>query len=148
MRTPFVAGNWKMNKKLRKHADWLPKWRPSCARSRAWRRCSARPLCALCRSRRSCRHRYWPGAQNIHWEPKGAYTGEVAAEMVAEFCKYVIIGHSERRTYFGERTRRLIRRLLPQKLQAWSRSFVSAKRWPSTNQAGRRSGFPPDPRWT
>jgi len=34
--------------------------------------------------------------------PKGAYTGEVAAGMVAEFCKYVIIGHSERRTYFGE----------------------------------------------
>ncbi len=42
------------------------------------------------------------GAQNIHWEPKGAFTGEVAPGMVAEFCQYVIIGHSERRTYFGE----------------------------------------------
>jgi triosephosphate isomerase len=38
----------------------------------------------------------------MHWEAKGAYTGEVAPGMVAEFCKYVIIGHSERRTYFGE----------------------------------------------
>ena len=42
------------------------------------------------------------GAQNMHWEDKGAFTGEVAPGMVKEFCQYVIIGHSERRTYFGE----------------------------------------------
>jgi triosephosphate isomerase len=42
------------------------------------------------------------GAQDMHWEAKGAFTGEIAPGMVAEFCKYVIIGHSERRTYFGE----------------------------------------------
>jgi len=42
------------------------------------------------------------GAQNMHWEAKGAFTGEIAANMVKEFCSYVIIGHSERRTYFGE----------------------------------------------
>jgi triosephosphate isomerase len=38
----------------------------------------------------------------MHWEESGAYTGEVSPTMVAEFCKYVIIGHSERRAYFGE----------------------------------------------
>lgn len=42
------------------------------------------------------------GAQDMHWEAKGAYTGQVAPSMIAEFCKYVIIGHSERRAYFGE----------------------------------------------
>ncbi len=42
------------------------------------------------------------GAQNMHWEAKGAFTGEIAPDMVAEFCQYVIIGHSERRMYFGE----------------------------------------------
>jgi triosephosphate isomerase len=42
------------------------------------------------------------GAQDMHWAEKGAFTGEIAAGMVAEFCHYVIIGHSERRTYFGE----------------------------------------------
>lgn len=42
------------------------------------------------------------GAQDMYWEAKGAFTGEVAPGMVAEFCKYVIIGHSERRAYFGE----------------------------------------------
>jgi triosephosphate isomerase len=42
------------------------------------------------------------GAQNMHWEGKGAFTGELAPNMVKEFCGYVIIGHSERRAYFGE----------------------------------------------
>lgn len=42
------------------------------------------------------------GAQNMYFEPSGAYTGEVSPAMVAEFCQYVILGHSERRGYFGE----------------------------------------------
>jgi triosephosphate isomerase len=42
------------------------------------------------------------GAQDMFWEPEGAYTGEIAPPMVAELCQYVILGHSERRTYFGE----------------------------------------------
>ena len=42
------------------------------------------------------------GAQNIHYEAKGAYTGEVSPSMVREFCEYVILGHSERRRQFGE----------------------------------------------
>jgi triosephosphate isomerase len=42
------------------------------------------------------------GAQNLHWETSGAYTGEVSPVMLAGICEYVIIGHSERRAYFGE----------------------------------------------
>jgi triosephosphate isomerase len=42
------------------------------------------------------------GAQNLHWEESGAFTGEVSPQMVKEFCKFVIIGHSERRAYFGD----------------------------------------------
>ena len=42
------------------------------------------------------------GAQDIHWEETGAYTGEVSAPMLAGWCTHVIIGHSERRQYFGE----------------------------------------------
>jgi triosephosphate isomerase len=42
------------------------------------------------------------GAQNMHWETSGAYTGEISPLMVAELCNYVILGHSERRAYFDE----------------------------------------------
>src|SRR6202048_2844911 len=42
------------------------------------------------------------GAQNMYYEEKGAFTGEIAADMVRELCSSVILGHSERRTYFGE----------------------------------------------
>lgn len=42
------------------------------------------------------------GAQNFHWEARGAFTGEVSVTMVSEICEYVIVGHSERRQLFGE----------------------------------------------
>ena len=42
------------------------------------------------------------GAQNLFWETKGAFTGEVSPTMLNEICDYVILGHSERRQYFGE----------------------------------------------
>ena len=52
------------------------------------------------------------GAQNCHWEPRGAFTGEVSAEMLAECgCAYVLVGHSERRQLFGETDATARRRL-------------------------------------
>lgn len=52
------------------------------------------------------------GAQNLHWEPKGAFTGEVSGEMIKSTgATYVIIGHSERRQYFGETDETVNRRL-------------------------------------
>ncbi len=52
------------------------------------------------------------GAQNVHWEPSGAYTGEISGPMLVEIgVRYVIIGHSERRQYFGETDETVNRRL-------------------------------------
>ena len=53
------------------------------------------------------------GAQNIHWETKGAFTGEISAAMLAEMgIEYAIVGHSERREYFGETDETVNKRLL------------------------------------
>ncbi|RJQ05210.1 MAG: triose-phosphate isomerase [Bacillota bacterium] len=52
------------------------------------------------------------GAQNLHWEDKGAFTGEISGPMLVEVgCRYVIVGHSERRQFFGETDESVSRRL-------------------------------------
>ena len=61
------------------------------------------------------------GAQNMHWEKSGAFTGEVSATMLrALYVKYVILGHSERRTLFGE-TDEIVNRKVKAALEAWKR---------------------------
>ena len=103
MRTPFVAGNWKMNLTGEEAralvAALLPELQAITNIDRAV--CPPFPYLMALGNMLSGTG-VGLGTQNLFWEEKGAFTGEVAPKMVAEFCQYVILGHSERRQHFGE----------------------------------------------
>lgn len=104
MRIPVVAGNWKMHKTAAEAAAFVDAVRPS-ADGVSDREIVIAPtfpaLAAAVEAAKGTNIRI--SAQNLHWEAKGAYTGEVSAGMLAAIgCSHVIIGHSERRQYFGE----------------------------------------------
>jgi len=106
MRIPIIAGNWKMNKTIAETRELVNAMRAELTRVAA----SGKVQVVLCPSFLSIPEvaalvRDTPikvGAQNLFWEAKGAFTGEVSPTMLNEVCDYVIIGHSERRQYFGE----------------------------------------------
>jgi triosephosphate isomerase (TIM) len=103
MRTPLVAGNWKMNKTVAEARDLVSTMSMPLGEIAGVEKVLCPPFMALMAVSYMLENSsIGVGAQNMHWEAKGAFTGEVAANMIKEFCKYVIIGHSERRTYFGE----------------------------------------------
>ena len=103
MRTSLVAGNWKMNKTAAEARDLVSAMRSKLAEIPNVEKVLCPPYLAIPTLADKLEDTgVGIGAQNMHWEEKGAFTGEVAPGMVKEFCQYVIIGHSERRTYFGE----------------------------------------------
>jgi triosephosphate isomerase len=102
-RTPFVAGNWKMNRSAAEARDLVEKMSTQLRGIAAVEKVLCPPFPSLpALSAALAGTDIGLGAQNLHWEEKGAFTGEVSPGMVKEFCRYVIIGHSERRAYFGE----------------------------------------------
>jgi triosephosphate isomerase len=103
MRTPMVAGNWKMNKTAEQAKALTAELLPGLKAANK----VERVLCPTFTSLSSVYEMIKDtniglGAQNMHWESSGAYTGEISAGMIKEFCDFVIIGHSERRQYFDE----------------------------------------------
>ncbi len=103
MRTPFVAGNWKMNKTSTEAQELIHELKNGLeAITDVEIVVCPTFLSVPAVSQLLEDSSIGVGTQNVHWEESGAYTGEISASMVKEFAKYVIIGHSERRTYFGE----------------------------------------------
>ena len=104
MRKPLVAGNWKMNKTVEQATLLVADMLPGLEAVRTVDRVLCPPFTSLMVvSGMLAGTEVGLGAQNLHWEESGAFTGEVSPLMVKEFCKYVIIGHSERRGYFSEK---------------------------------------------
>ena len=113
MRTPFVVGNWKMHGGLTEARELASAVRDGLKRPRGVEVALCPPFTAL--------HAVaevlagspigW-GAQNCHWEDTGAFTGEIAPGMLAELgCRFVILGHSERRQLFRETDEEISRKM-------------------------------------
>ncbi len=103
LRKTVIAGNWKMNKTPSQTTELINEIKPLVSNAD----CDVVvcvPFTGLQAAIEATRgSNISVGAQNCHWEKSGAFTGEISAEMLKEVgVKYVIIGHSERRTYFGD----------------------------------------------
>jgi triosephosphate isomerase len=144
MRTPIVAGNWKMNKTIAEARELVSAMRDELSRLAADGRIEivlCPPFIAV--PEVSARVQGTPirvGAQNMHWETKGAFTGEVAAPMLNEVCEYVIIGHSERRQYFGE-TDESVNKKIKTALAHHLKPIVCVGEKLAQNEAGQTDAF-------
>ena len=102
-RKPFIAGNWKMNMTAESGKELIAELKPLVKGAK----CEV-ALCvpailipAMAKAVKGSKIKL--GAQNVHWAESGAYTGEISCTQLKEYgVKYAIIGHSERRQYFGE----------------------------------------------
>ena len=103
-RLPFIAGNWKMNKTVAESIDLVKQLNTSLSGIKGVEVAVAPPFTALFAVRKELEGSpIQLAAQNLFWEEKGAFTGEIAPPMLKEVgCHYVILGHSERRQFFGE----------------------------------------------
>ncbi len=104
MRRPFIAANWKMNKTIPETREFLSSFLPEVEDIQDVAICIAPPFTSLVEAAAHLKNtRVLLAAQNVHFEEKGAYTGEIAPEMLADVgCEYCIVGHSERRQFFLE----------------------------------------------
>ncbi len=102
-RKPFIAGNWKMNMTVASGEKLINELKPL-VKDANCDVCLCVPAILIPAMKKAAEgSNVEIGAENVHWAEKGAYTGEISADMLKDYgVKYVIIGHSERRQYFGE----------------------------------------------
>jgi len=112
-RLPFIAGNWKMNKTVGEALDLIRELKTAISGVKEVEVAVAPPFTALYAVRKELEgSSIRLAAQTLYWEEKGAFTGEISPLMLKEVgCQYVIIGHSERRHFFGESDETVNRRI-------------------------------------
>ncbi|MFZ3199797.1 MAG: triose-phosphate isomerase [Candidatus Acidiferrales bacterium] len=104
MRKPVIAGNWKMYKTQAETRAFFAAFVPLVAATKHCDIVVAPPFTALAAASEAARNTNIAiSAQDVFWETEGAFTGEISAPMLVEAgCRYVIVGHSERRQFFGD----------------------------------------------
>lgn len=135
-RTKLVAGNWKMNKDPQEAAALVEALLPELEAVEGVEVVLCPPFVDLALVSQLLEgSKLGLGAQNLHWENSGAFTGEVSAAMLKAYCGYVIIGHSERRAMFGE-TDEIVNKKVKAALAAGLKPIVCVGETLEENQAG------------
>ena len=137
MRIPMIAGNWKMNTTVTEAVALVKEMRVGLEEIKNVEKVVCPPFVSLSAVMDLLKGTSIKlGAQNLFFEEKGAYTGEVSPLMLAELCEYVIIGHSERRQYFNE-TGEIVNKKIKAALKVGLKPILCVGEKLEENEAGK-----------
>ncbi len=137
MRVPIIAGNWKMNTTLSEATELVKPMRAELDQIDNVEKVICPPFISLTRVGELIKGSSLKlGAQNVYFEEKGAYTGEISPLMLADQCEFVIIGHSERRQYFNE-TGEIVNKKIVAALRVGLKPILCIGERLEENEAGR-----------
>ena len=137
MRVPIIAGNWKMNTTVSEATELVKAMRAGLDQIDNVDKVICPPFISLASVGELTKGSSIKlGAQNVYFEEKGAYTGEISPLMLADQCEFVIIGHSERRQYFNE-TGEIVNKKIVAALKVGLKPILCIGERLEENEAGR-----------
>lgn len=137
MRVPMIAGNWKMHTTVEEAIELVIKMRYGLDRIDNVDKVICPPFVSLDAIKKRLEGSTVKlGAQDIHYAEKGAFTGEISPQMVADLCDYVIVGHSERRQHFNETTD-IVDKKVKAAMKVGLKPILCIGESPEENEAGK-----------
>jgi triosephosphate isomerase len=141
MRTPIIAGNWKMYKTLHESVAFVQQLASALEPFNSVERLVCPSFVALAAVANALKDtQIGVGAQNLHWEVEGAFTSQISPIMIRDYAQYVIIGHSECRAYLGE-TDEIVNKKAKAALAHGLKPIIAVGESLSQNEAGQTEVF-------